>query len=420
MRCGRCAQTRRFRFLSSRSWDISLASASWLGRLKPIRSFVLPFRIVHKPRISCGVAVAANTSLSKAPPSLEGSVTGLVAAWDKIWMRLPADAGAGFGAQTILAALKLLMSAVGSGDAGEGAPGIDAVEHALSVAQLLADLCASGLPLDADVIAAGILAGAYCSQRIDPAQVAERLGPAVTQLLHDVHRVHTAPQRVDLSDDHAASGLRELCLSFYDVRAIVVETAVRLELMRRAGSLPLYQQQLEALECLQVYAPLGHAIGVGKLSAGLEDMCFRILFPKSYEETARWLQTRSGVAETLLDSCREQLQRALASNAEFSSLAGDILLRGRTKSLFSTMKKLLRLEEPSKGGRKRGEVYDYCGVRAIVLPREDGARSEAAAETDSATLSRRSRTASGTRSRGGQRTTFGSPSPTATKASTRR
>jgi len=297
-------------------------------------------------------------------------------------MRLPADAGAGFGAQTILAALKLLMSAVGSGDAGEGAPGIDAVEHALSVAQLLADLCASGLPLDADVIAAGILAGAYCSQRIDPAQVAERLGPAVTQLLHDVHRVHTAPQRVDLSDDHAASGLRELCLSFYDVRAIVVETAVRLELMRRAGSLPLYQQQLEALECLQVYAPLGHAIGVGKLSAGLEDMCFRILFPKSYEETARWLQTRSGVAETLLDSCREQLQRALASNAEFSSLAGDILLRGRTKSLFSTMKKLLRLEEPSKGGRKRGEVYDYCGVRAIVLPREDGARSEAAAETD--------------------------------------
>ena len=43
-----------------------------------------------------------------------------------------------------------------------------------------------------------------------------------------------------------------------------------------------------------------------------------------------------------------------------------VQLRGRTKSLFSTMKKLLRLDEFSRGGRDRGEVFDLLGLRVIV------------------------------------------------------
>ena len=43
-----------------------------------------------------------------------------------------------------------------------------------------------------------------------------------------------------------------------------------------------------------------------------------------------------------------------------------VQLRGRTKSLFSTMKKLLRLDEFARGGRDRGEVFDLLGLRVIV------------------------------------------------------
>lgn len=43
-------------------------------------------------------------------------------------------------------------------------------------------------------------------------------------------------------------------------------------------------------------------------------------------------------------------------------------VRGRTKSLFSTMKKLLRLDDMAKGGRAREEVYDLLGMRVVVAP----------------------------------------------------
>ena len=50
--------------------------------------------------------------------------------------------------------------------------------------------------------------------------------------------------------------------------------------------------------------------------------------------------------------------------------------RGRTKSLFSTMKKLLRLDDLARGGRGRGEVFDLLGLRVVVSPNEGIAPEE--------------------------------------------
>jgi len=35
------------------------------------------------------------------------------------------------------------------------------------------------------------------------------------------------------------------------------------------------------------------------------------------------------------------------------------------------MKKLLRLDEFSKGGRQKEDIHDVLGLRAVVQPRED-------------------------------------------------
>lgn len=39
---------------------------------------------------------------------------------------------------------------------------------------------------------------------------------------------------------------------------------------------PLYARQLAALEALQIYAPLGHGLGLRPLCAQLEDRCFQV------------------------------------------------------------------------------------------------------------------------------------------------
>ncbi len=46
-------------------------------------------------------------------------------------------------------------------------------------------------------------------------------------------------------------------------------------------------------------------------------------------------------------------------------------MRTRTKSLFSMMKKLLRLGDMARGGRRHDQVFDLLGMRAVVQPRQD-------------------------------------------------
>ncbi len=53
------------------------------------------------------------------------------------------------------------------------------------------------------------------------------------------------------------------------------------------------------------------------------------------------------------------------------SLCLRLQLRARTKSLFSMMKKLLRLGDMAKGGRRPEEIFDLLGLRAVVQPRTD-------------------------------------------------
>jgi (p)ppGpp synthase/HD superfamily hydrolase len=74
---------------------------------------------------------------------------------------------------------------------------------------------------------------------------------------------------------HPHSALRKLCLAFYDVRATVVEVVARLDLLCSPDQ-PSYEQQVSALEALQMYAPMGHALGLGRVAQQLEDRCFQV------------------------------------------------------------------------------------------------------------------------------------------------
>ena len=79
-------------------------------------------------------------------------------------------------------------------------------------------LTVQGLPLDAESIAAGIVADAVHSGEISHELAEERLGPICALLIQDMLKVRTLPSRCDVYDDVASGTVRELCLSFYDAR----------------------------------------------------------------------------------------------------------------------------------------------------------------------------------------------------------
>ena len=431
---------------------------------------------------------APTAALQLVPQEQGGaSLLQLVAAWDRLASRLPPQAGGGHAADVILSALKLAVAyapppPAGTADAA-GAPLTSQVARALSLASRLADLAAEGLPIDAESIAAGILAEVLlagqphtaASWRVPDSSsssggggeltlgvIEERMGPIVAQLVHDVQRARQLPARVELLDDTAASALRELCLAFYDVRATAVEVVSRLEpadqvrggaggarrgtgllcrilparrphglALTRArlapcspGALPPYERHVFALEALQMYAPMGHALGLSAVASQLEDGCFQvlagagrwaggrqrqhktagrrqaaahpcrhappaprpphppppshqILFPESYERTAAWLREEAVANADVLAACKAALAAAVAAHPRFAQLAAGVQVHGRTKTLFSTLKKLLRLGNTAAGGRARAQLYDLMGLRAVVQPRTDLPADEA-------------------------------------------
>ena len=137
------------------------------------------------------------------------------------------------------------------------------------------------------------------------------------------------------------------------------------------SAVPRHAAQGAALEALQIFAPLGHALGMGRVAAELEDRCFQLLFPASYARTAAWLREQTAANAGTLERCRARLGAALAAHPRLPGLAAGVEVHGRAKSLFSILKKQLRLGDTARGGRDRHQVYDLLGIRAVVLPRPD-------------------------------------------------
>ncbi len=86
-----------------------------------------------------------------------------------------------------------------------------------------------------------------------------------------------------------------------------------------------------------------------------------MLFPDSYASTSRWLRGLLDPAEDALFAAQQRLLSELATNLDFGQLAGGLVVKARTKSLFSVMKKLLALGDMARGGRSR-QVRKQCGT----------------------------------------------------------
>lgn len=232
------------------------------------------------------------------------------------------------------------------------------LSRALSVACILANL-----QMDAEVISAGILREVLEASAITIHEVKNQIGTGTTHLLHESFRVKEVPSKVDVLDDESATALRKFCLSYYDIRALILELALKLDMMRHLDCIPRYQQQILALEVMKIYVPLAHVVGTGTLSLELEDLSFRYMFPYSYLYVDTWLRSHETGNKPLIDDYREQLLECLKADPVLAEMVDDISIKGRYKSRFSTMKKLL------KDGRELEEVNDLLGLRVILNPR---------------------------------------------------
>ena len=139
-----------------------------------------------------------------------------------------------------------------------------------------------------------------------------------------------------------------------DVRVVLVKLADRLHNMRTLEHLPPEKRRRIAHETLEIYAPIAHRLGMGKIRGELEDLAFRYLEPEAYQEVKKSLESRRKVNDHFLAEVRGLVEGKMKENSI------PCRVEGRVKRLYSIWQKL------EKQNIAIEQVYDLLAVRIIT------------------------------------------------------
>ena len=221
------------------------------------------------------------------------------------------------------------------------------IVHPLEVCQILADL-----KMDSTAIAAGLLHDAVEDTDVTSAEIAKRFNEQVAHIVEGVTKLDKI--KFANREDHQAENIRKMLLAMVtDVRVVIIKLADRLHNMRTLEHLKPEKQQKIARETLDIFAPLAHRLGMGKLRGELEDLAFRYTDPFAYEQVEAEVENLRGANEDFLASIVAKLQVKL----EEAGIEGRV--ESRIKRLYSIQQKLVSQKIPVD------QVYDLLALRVI-------------------------------------------------------
>jgi guanosine-3',5'-bis(diphosphate) 3'-pyrophosphohydrolase len=227
------------------------------------------------------------------------------------------------------------------------------IGHPLEVAQVLAEL-----KMDATAIAAGLLHDAVEDTDVTAADIAKRFGEQVAQIVEGVTKLDKI--KFANREDHQAENIRKMLLAMVtDLRVVIIKLADRLHNMRTLEHLKPEKQQRIARETLEVYAPLAHRLGMGKLRGELEDLAFRYTDPFTYTQ----LTTEVDGLRTEGEAFLHRIVSTLEGKLRDSGIKARV--ESRIKRLYSIQQKLNAHNIPVE------QVYDLFAVRVITTSEQD-------------------------------------------------
>jgi GTP pyrophosphokinase len=222
------------------------------------------------------------------------------------------------------------------------------ITHPLGVVDILV-----GMKMDVVCLAAGFLHDVVEDTGTTSEVIEHEFGPEVARIVDGVTKIGRI--RFLSREEEQAENFRKMVLAMVDdLRVVLVKLADRLHNMRTLEFLPPEKQERVARETLDIYAPIAHRLGMGKLRGELEDLAFRFLEPDSYLDLKKTVESRRKVSESFLDEVRGLVERVMRE----SGIPARI--EGRIKRLYSIWHKLQRQRVPLD------QVYDLLALRIIT------------------------------------------------------
>jgi GTP pyrophosphokinase len=219
--------------------------------------------------------------------------------------------------------------------------------HPLNVAYILADM-----RLDETSIAVGLLHDVLEDTLTTKEKLQEIFGDGVADLVDGVTKISRYAY-VSKEEQQAETFRKMLLAMVSDLRVVLVKLADRLHNMRTLQYLPEERRISVANETMEIYAPIANRLGMGKIKNELEDLSFRHLHPREFEELNKAVSEKMAVSGEVVDRIKATLARRLKEN----EIDGEVM--GRVKSMYSIWTKMRRQEIDI------GQLYDYLAFRII-------------------------------------------------------
>jgi GTP pyrophosphokinase len=220
--------------------------------------------------------------------------------------------------------------------------------HPLAVAKILADM-----RMDVVSIVTGLLHDIVEDTTVSAADVQKEFGEEVARCVDGVTKL----SKIDFfsSEDRQAESYRKMLLAMVnDIRVIIVKLADRLHNMRTLGALSIERRERISRETLEIYAPIAHRLGMGKVRGELEDLAFQHLDPEAYAEISQTIESQRAANEEFLERMRRTVE------AELRREGIPARVDGRVKRAFSVYQKLKRQKI------SLDQVYDLFALRIIT------------------------------------------------------
>jgi GTP diphosphokinase / guanosine-3',5'-bis(diphosphate) 3'-diphosphatase len=222
------------------------------------------------------------------------------------------------------------------------------ITHPLEVAEILAEM-----GMDPTTIVGALLHDAVEDTDASLDDLREEFGEEVAEIIDGLTKI--AKISFKSTEAAQAENYRKMMVAMArDVRVIIIKLADRLHNMRTLAALSMEKQELKARETLEVFVPLASRLGMFQVRTELEDLSFKHLYGKRYQEivdlTERRHEERDSYISEVLTDIRTHLDQAKI-RAEVS---------GRAKNYYSIYQKMV------ERGREFDDIMDLVGVRIVV------------------------------------------------------
>ncbi len=187
--------------------------------------------------------------------------------------------------------------------------------------------------------------------------LAEEFGATIADIVEGATKISTILVSKEITK---AENYRKLMVSMIqDIRVILVKFADRLHNMRTLEFVNEQKQERIARETLEIFAPLAHRFGLGRIKWELEDLSFKYLHAEEYRQLKKQISVKRRDREDYIKRFCAPLEKELAKvNLSFE-------MSGRPKHLYSIYKKMV------DRNKTFDEIYDLFAIRIILDTREE-------------------------------------------------